>query len=57
MPEYGFTLAHIFPLKEKIYDSLLITGYASQKKPLFGHALNSEGRKINRGFQWINFLG
>ena len=57
MPEYGFTLTHTFPLKEKIYDSLLITGNASQKKPLFGHALNSEGRKINRGFQWINFLG
>ena len=42
MPEYGFSLARIFPYKERIVDFVFMWESAGQKKPVFWHILLHE---------------
>ena len=47
MSEYGFFLTRMFPYKDRIFDSVLIREYTSQRKPILLHILrNVEMNKI-----------
>ena len=39
MPEYGFTVAVIFPCKDRIKDSVLVRENTGQRKTVFWHIL------------------
>ena len=49
MPEYGFSLIHIFPYKGKIIDLVLIREYTGQRKPVFWHILHIDVTHGNCG--------
>ena len=42
MREYGFSLTHILPYRDRIVDSVLIRENTGQWKPVFSHILCSE---------------
>ena len=39
MPDFGFPQTHIFPYKDRIYDSFLILKNTNQGRPVFSHIL------------------
>ena len=41
MREYGFSLTHIFPYKDRTYDSVLMRESTGKRKPVFWHNLHS----------------
>ena len=42
MPEYGFSLTHMFLYKDRVYDYFLIREDTGQRKPIVCNILRSE---------------
>ena len=57
MPEYGFSLVHIFPYKDRIKDFILIQENTGQKKAVFRHstAFNDHMLMYNQPVSFDNF--
>ena len=56
MREYGFSLTHTFPYKDRICDSFLILENTGQSKPVLSHILCSASQKDPRHLSRVGYL-